>query len=169
MCVDVVKSMALKPTWSMTGAMLSVFAVSMPVAPQRHWLPSRSEVSTSCTSAMTARPAMHSIEMSRDVARVDAARGEFRIRQHSRMKGEIGGHALDARGGNGATQSRQRRGAVRPVRDDLAQERVVVGRDARAGFDVRVHADALARGPARLADQSRTGRELARRIFRVDA
>src|SRR5262249_61659034 len=56
MCVEVVKSIALKPTRSSSGATVSVFAVSMPSAPQRLWLPSRSEVSTSAISAI-ARPA----------------------------------------------------------------------------------------------------------------
>src|SRR6478736_8442066 len=51
MWVEVVKSIALKPTRSITGAMVSVLAVSMPSAPHRLWLPSRSEVSTSATSA----------------------------------------------------------------------------------------------------------------------
>jgi hypothetical protein len=36
MCVDVVKSMALKPTASIVLAMLSVFAVSTPSALHRH-------------------------------------------------------------------------------------------------------------------------------------
>src|SRR5215475_10080293 len=52
MCVEVVKSIALKPTRSSSGAAVSVFAVSMPSALQRLWLPSRSEVSTSATSAI---------------------------------------------------------------------------------------------------------------------
>src|SRR5215831_20398282 len=51
MWVEVVKSIALKPTRSITGAMVSVLAVSMPTAAQVLWLPSRSEVSTSAISA----------------------------------------------------------------------------------------------------------------------
>src|SRR3974390_1893036 len=51
MWVEVVKSIALKPTRSITGAMVSVFAVSMPAAAQVLWLPSRSEVSTRPISA----------------------------------------------------------------------------------------------------------------------
>src|SRR5689334_6202565 len=39
----------------MTGAIVSVFAVSTPSAAQTHWLPSRSEVSTSSISATSAR------------------------------------------------------------------------------------------------------------------
>src|SRR6202142_4054515 len=59
MCVEVVKSMARKPTRSITSAMASVLAVSMPSAAHRHWLPSRSEVSINWISAMVgvrARP-----------------------------------------------------------------------------------------------------------------
>src|SRR5215472_9137853 len=51
MCVEVVKSIALKPTRSSSGATVSVLAVSMPRALHRLWLPSRSEVSTSAISA----------------------------------------------------------------------------------------------------------------------
>src|SRR5215469_7347520 len=43
--------MALNPTRSITGAMVSVFAVSMPSAAHVLWLPSRREVSTRATSA----------------------------------------------------------------------------------------------------------------------
>src|SRR6516162_8986484 len=51
MWVEVVKSIALKPTRSSSGATVSVLAVSMPRALHRLWLPSRSEVSTSAISA----------------------------------------------------------------------------------------------------------------------
>src|SRR5215472_18745823 len=51
MCVEVVKSIALNPTRSSSGATASVLAVSMPRALHRLWLPSRSEVSTSAISA----------------------------------------------------------------------------------------------------------------------
>src|SRR6516225_92845 len=56
MCVEVVKSIALKPTRSRSGATVSVLAVSMPSAPHRLWLPSRSVVSTSAISATGALP-----------------------------------------------------------------------------------------------------------------
>src|SRR5687767_1969415 len=99
MCVEVVKSMALKPTRSMTGAILSVRAVSMPTAPHRHWLPSRSEVSTSCTSAMNHRPRVHrtASQQAREVTRVDPAHHEFGIRQYFGMQREVGRHTFDAR------------------------------------------------------------------------
>ena len=45
MCVEVEKSIAAKPTWSITGAISSIIAVLRPVAPQRLWLPSRTDVS----------------------------------------------------------------------------------------------------------------------------
>src|SRR6476661_8391663 len=106
----------------MNGAMLKVFAVSMPMALHRHWLPSRSEVSTNCTSAMAADPfRVDAVEMAGKVAGVDPA-GELRIRQHSDVEGEIGGHTLEARGGNRGAQPRQRHGPIRAVRDDLAQQ-----------------------------------------------
>ena len=50
-----VKSIARKPTRSMTGAICRMCAVVRPVAPHRLWLPSRSETSTSWMSAMTPR------------------------------------------------------------------------------------------------------------------
>src|SRR6516164_1755238 len=56
MCVEVVKSIALKPTRSRSGATVSVLAVSMPSAPHRLWLPSRSVVSTRPISATGALP-----------------------------------------------------------------------------------------------------------------
>src|SRR5215471_19079954 len=56
MCVEVVKSIALKPTRSRSGATVSVLAVSMPSAPHRLWLPSRNVVSTSPISATGALP-----------------------------------------------------------------------------------------------------------------
>src|SRR5689334_9016994 len=52
MWVEVVKSIALNPTRSMSGATVRVFAVSMPSALHRLWLPSRSEVSTRAISAI---------------------------------------------------------------------------------------------------------------------
>src|SRR5215469_9153566 len=51
MWVEVVKSIALKPTRSITGPIVRVFAVSTPTAAQVLWLPSRSEVSTRAISA----------------------------------------------------------------------------------------------------------------------
>src|SRR5215831_15761833 len=44
--------MALKPTRSITGAMVRVLAVSIPSAAHRLWLPSRREVSTICMLGM---------------------------------------------------------------------------------------------------------------------
>src|SRR3954464_4647159 len=110
MCVEVVKSMALKPTWSMTDAMLRLFAVSMPMAPHRHWLPSRSEVSTSCTSAMAACSVRHAaLQVAREKSAIDTAGGELRVRQQRALEFEIGGHAFDTRRVERAAQSRQRR------------------------------------------------------------
>ena len=99
--------------------------------------------------------------MARDIAGIHTAGGEFRIGQHAGMEREIRGHAFDARVCDRAAQALQRLGAIDTVRDDLAQQRIVERRHARAGLDVRIDPHARARRPARLADQSRAGREIA--------
>src|SRR6185369_17436935 len=98
MCVEVVKSMAEKPTRSITGAMVSVMAVSMPVAPQRLWLPSRSEVSTIRISATGRLPVFALYELAKPVG-IDAAGREIITAQHGGLEFQIRAHALDAGGG----------------------------------------------------------------------
>src|SRR5689334_12734848 len=129
MCVEVVKSIALKPTRSITGAMVSVLAVSTPSAAHRHWLPSRREVSTIWMSAT-----VH-LQPAREVARIHATGLELGIAQHIRMEREIGRDARDARGSDGFAQLRQRGRTIRRVRDDLRHERVIERRYACAGHD----------------------------------
>src|SRR5690242_15539949 len=114
MCVDVVKSIALNPTRSITGAMVSVLAVSTPSAAQRHWLPSRSDVSTSWMSA-TAH--LHFLcgtrfEPAREVAGVDAAGLELGVAEHIRVEREIRGDAGYACGADCLAQFRERRRAI---------------------------------------------------------
>lgn len=97
MWVEVVKSIALKPTLSMTGAMVSVLAVSMPSAAQTHWLPSRSDVSTSWISA---KARLHGHWRLREQARqetgVDSTGLKLPVREHCRVEREVGGHPADA-------------------------------------------------------------------------
>src|SRR5690349_9836778 len=170
MCVEVVKSMALKPTRSMTGAMLSVRAVSMPSALHRHWLPSRSEVSTRRASAMGHRGTRRTLaQQAREITGVDAAGHELRIAEDLGVQPEVGGDAVDARDGDGGAQPRQRLRAVAAVRDDLAEQRVVERRHRGAGIDVRIDADTLAVGPAYRAHRARARREIARGILGIDA
>src|SRR6185295_1378309 len=137
MCVEVVKSMAEKPTRSITGAMVSVMAVSMPVAPQRLWLPSRSEVSTMRISATWRLPAFALDELTEPVG-VDAAGREIITAQHGGLEFEIGAHAIDAGGSQRFTHAGDGCFTRRCVHDDLAQQRVVVRRHHGTGFDPRV-------------------------------
>src|ERR1700733_4564994 len=88
MWVEVVKSMALKPARSSSGAMVRHLAVSIPSAAHRHWLPSRSEVSTNSISAMTA------LQQPRHVLGIDPTSLEFPVGQQRRMKPQIGGNAV---------------------------------------------------------------------------
>src|SRR5687767_1551526 len=59
MWVEVVKSIARYPARSIAGATVSVFAVVTPSAPHRHWLPSRSDVSTIWILAILVQPHPH--------------------------------------------------------------------------------------------------------------
>ena len=70
------------------------------------------------------------------------------IRQHLGVQREIGRDALDAGHRDGGAQPRQRLRAIAAVRDDLAEQRIVERRHARAGLDMRIDADALALRPA---------------------
>src|SRR5438132_277963 len=92
MCVEVVKSMAANPARSITGAIVRVLAVSTPSAAHKHWFPSRSEVSTSRTSAIAC--VLHregtALEQSCYESRIESAGLKFRVGQRSRMKGQIG-------------------------------------------------------------------------------
>src|SRR4051812_46790840 len=97
----------------MVDAIDSVFAVSMPSALHRHWLPSRSEVSTSCTSAMR--------HVSQE-SEIDPARAELGAREHACLEGEIRCDAVDTRRGQRAAQALQRDAALRREGDDLAEQ-----------------------------------------------
>src|SRR5262249_8138749 len=142
----------LKPTRSITGAIESVLAVSMPSAAQRHWLPSRKEVSTRRTSAMTGVLLLRGLafQQSGDEAGIDAARLEFGVLEHRRVKGNVRGHTVDAGRRDRCTQSRERSRTIRTVGDDLAHERIVERWYARAGRDVRIDSDAVTGRPLRV-------------------
>src|ERR1700685_2605946 len=152
MCVEVVKSIARKPTLSITSAMARVRAVSIPKAAHRHWLPSRSEVSTNWTSAMgdirrpTAQVRPAQIQ-ALDEAGVHAADLEFRIGKCGAMKAKIALDPADTRHRNGASQTRQSSGAIRTRGDDLAHQRIIKRRNTGPTHHVRIHANTLARWP----------------------
>src|SRR5690348_13788904 len=163
MCVEVVKSMALKPTRSITGAMVSVRAVSTPSAAQRHWLPSRSEVSTSLMSAMGYE--LHS----REEGRVDTTRLELGVRQYGGVKRQVGSNAGDPGRGDRLLQARERGRPVIGMGNDLGHQGVVERRDTGARGDVCVDTDALSGRPGSLAHEARTRAEIIVGIFGVHA
>src|SRR6185437_4981494 len=133
MCVEVVKSIALKPTRSMTGAMVSVRAVSTPSAAQTHWLPSRSDVSMSWTSA---KPGLHehrcALEQPAQESRVHTALLKLPVGEHRRMQRQVGSHTLYPGGGDGPPHALERCVAVFSMNDDLRHQRVIERRDARS-------------------------------------
>src|SRR5205814_9993692 len=96
MCVEVVKSMAANPARSITGAIVRVLAVSTPSAAHKHWFPSRSEVSTSRTSAIAC--ALHregaALEESCYETRIESAGQKFGVGQRNLMERQNG---VDAR------------------------------------------------------------------------
>ena len=59
--------------------------------------------------------------------------------------------------------------AGRLVDDQLADHRIVVGRDDVAGVDVRIEAHAEPAGHEQLRDRARAGLEILVRVFGVDA
>src|SRR6185437_9381903 len=126
MCVEVVKSMALKPTRSITGAMVSVRAVSTPRAAQRHWLPSRSEVSTSLISAMVYE--LHS----REECRVDTSRPELGVRQHRGVKRQVGFDTGDLGRGDRLLQAPECGKPVIGMGNDLGLQGIIEWRNPGA-------------------------------------
>src|SRR5579863_9701548 len=115
-------------------------------------------------SAMRALP-----QQARHIAGVHTAALELRVGEQPRMKAEVGRDALDARAGQGLPHALERGAAVRAESNDLAEQRVVVGRHARAGLNVRIDADAGTCGPVRRAHGAGAGLEIARRILGIDA
>src|SRR5579862_3869364 len=169
MCVDVVKSIALKPTRSITGAIVKVFAVSTPSADHRHWLPSRNEVSTSwilatCASLLQLVP----FKESRHERSIDAASLEFWIGQHSGMEREIRRDAFDVCRCERAAHPLEGRGSIRRVHDNLGHQRIVKRRNARARKNVGIHTHAFSRGPLRFSNSAGAGAKVVRWIFRID-
>src|SRR5688572_15910210 len=121
MCVEVVKSIALKPTLSITRAIVRVFAVSIPSAAQRHWLPSRSEVSTSSMSAKG--DALHAqgipLQQLRHELGIHAAREKVWLSEHGGAEGQVGCDSAYGSRRDRVVHSPQCRGSVRGTRKDL--------------------------------------------------
>src|SRR5208282_4203746 len=113
MCVLEVKSRARNPTRSMTGAICRMCAVVRPVALHRLWLPSRSETSTSWTSA-TAPPGAgppavpgalpRAAEEPGQVAGVHAAARELGLRGQRGLHADGRRHPGDLAAGQRAAQ-----------------------------------------------------------------
>src|SRR6202050_2464763 len=163
MWVEVVKSIALKPARSSSGATVRHFAVSIPRAAHRHWLPSRSEVSTSSMSAMVTR------QQPRHVAGVDPTSLEFGVGEQRRMKRQVGGDAAYPGVCDRLPHAADRRGSVGRMDDDLGHQGIIVRRYAHSRSDVRIHAYAGTARPVDLAQLARAGTKVARRIFGVHA
>src|SRR5579863_8079229 len=124
MWVEVVKSIALKPARSSSGATVRHLAVSTPSAAHRHWLPSRSEVSTSSISAMS------TLQQSRHEAGVDPASLEFRIGEYRCMKCQVGGNPAYAGVRDRLSHAADRGRPVGRMDDDLRHQGIIVGRYA---------------------------------------
>src|SRR5277367_2997311 len=134
--------MALKPTRSMTGAMVRLRAVSTPRADHRHWLPSRREVSTIWTLAMRTnllRDAL-TFKEARQKTGIHASGLKFRIGQDIEVECEIRGDALDASCRECLAHPFERGGAIGGMNNNLGHQRIVIWRDARTRCDVRIHA-----------------------------
>ncbi len=93
----------------------------------------------------------------RQEAGVDAAACEIRVGEDRGVQAEVGGDAGDAGARDGLRASTLSTPPAGPDRATMifAMQRVVEGRHARAGLDVRVDPDVRARRPAGLASPSR--------------
>src|SRR4029077_19304232 len=170
MWVEVVKSIALKPTRSMSGAMVRVLAVSIPTAAQVLWLPSRSDVSTRAISATALLlPGAVALEQACEEARVDAAAGEIRVGEDRGVQSEVGGDARHVCARDGRAHRVEYAGAIGTADDDLRHERVVKGRHAGTGLDVRIDPDVRPARPGGQGHRAGTGLKVAPGILGVDA
>src|SRR5688572_23809563 len=169
MCVDVVKSIALKPTWSITGAIVRVFAVSIPGAAQRHWLPSRSEVSTSSMSAKggALRAQGIPLQQPRHELGIYAAREKLWLAEHDRVEGQVGCDPAYFSRRDRVVHPPQCRGAVRGMRNDLGHQRVIVRRNPGARGNMRIYPYTRTGRPSRLGDDPRAWTEVAGGILGV--
>ena len=164
--------MALKPTRSITGAMVRVLAVSMPSAAQ----------SSGCRRAARSRRVRsqpwRTLQQGRRAREKRGRkpvstppRDEFAHRQAARLQGEIGGHAVDARVAPApARMSCSAAGRSGPCHDDLGQQRIIVRR-TRAS---RPRCACPPGSPAPLgqltcAHRARAGPKILRRVLGVDA
>src|ERR1700683_985101 len=170
MCVEVVKSMALNPTRSMTGAMVRLRAVSTPSADHRHWLPSPRDVPTIPPLAMRLNLLIDAFPFkeSRQETGIDPAFLKFRIGQDLQVKRAIGGDAFDAGGCECLAHPFYCRGAIRGGNNNLCHQRIIIRRDARARSNVGIDAHAVARGPHGRANRAGAGMKVARRILCID-
>src|SRR5271167_1117615 len=99
---------------------------------------------------------------------VHTARLKFRIVQRSLVEAKITLDSVDVCRGDCAAQARQRSGAIRARRDDLAQQRIIERRNAGSRYDVSIHANTLAGGPGYVADTSRVWAEIVPRVLGID-
>src|SRR5258708_21940964 len=103
-----------------------------------------------------------------EVMDVHAAADERRVVHQLLVERDVGLDALDHHLGERYPHARERLLTRVAVGDELADERVVVGRDVVVGVDVRVVADARAAGDVVLRDAPGRGHEGVR-ILGVDA
>src|ERR1700733_9097454 len=141
-------------------------AVRSPVAPHSDWFPSRSDTATSRISAiavsgipngrgcLVSGPVtfLAACEPAGEVPGVDAAGRELGVGDQGALQPQVGGDAVDGAPVQGAAQRREGPLAVAAVRDDLGEQRVVVGRHSGAGLQVRINAHDA---------RSRSGREMS--------
>src|SRR5688572_30109280 len=169
MCVEVVKSIALKPTWSITGAIVSALAVSTPSAAQRHWLPSRSEVSTSSISAKGG--VLHAqgipLQQSRHEPGIHAAREKVWLAEHDGVEGQVGCDTAYCSRHDRVVHPPQCRCAVRGMRNDLGHQRVIVRRNRGAGGNMRIYPYTRTGRPSRLGNEPRAWTEVAGGVLGV--
>src|SRR6478736_1871671 len=115
MAVLDIKSSARNPTRLSTGAICTMWSVRSPVAPHRLWLPSRSETSTSWTSAIFIPngPGLEPQPPCEEL-RADAPGGELAVGGQRRVHRHGGRHPADLAPGQRAAQPVQRLGPAVP-------------------------------------------------------
>ncbi len=86
----------------------------------------------------------------------------------SAWKSRLVGHPLDPSVVERFPQPRHGGVAIRPMRDDLGDHRIIERRDHRPVDDMRIHANAVALRPERLRHAAGAGPEVMRRILGID-
>src|SRR5882757_2785894 len=161
--------MAANPTRSITGAIVRVRAVSTPSAAHRHWLPSRSEVSTIRTSAI-ARPLQRervALEQSRHKTCIKSPSLKFGVGECKFVEAQIAAHPGQSSRRNGLLHPCQGGGPIRSVGNYFGHQRVIERGYMGAGCNVGIHADALTARPSHLAHTPRAGPKIVGRIFGI--